>query len=61
MAHSADLIARRLAAAGCRHAFGIPGGEVLAVMDALDRAGIRVLLARHETCAGLHGRGRPPP
>ena len=57
MPHSADLIARRLAAAGCRHAFGIPGGEVLAVMDALDRAGIRVVLARHETCAGFMGEG----
>ena len=57
MPHSADLIARRLAAAGCRHAFGIPGGEVLAVMDALDRAGIRVALARHETCAGFMGEG----
>ena len=57
MPSSADLIARRLAAAGCRHAFGIPGGEVLALMDALDRAGIRVVLARHETCAGFMGEG----
>ena len=57
MPDSADLIARRLAAAGCRHAFGIPGGEVLALMDALDRAGIRVVLARHETCAGFMGEG----
>jgi len=57
MPHSADLIAERLAAAGCRYAFGIPGGEVLAVMDALDRAGIRVLLARHETAAGFMGEG----
>ena len=57
MPSSADLIARRLAAAGCRYAFGIPGGEVLAVMDALDRAGIRVVLARHENCAGFMGEG----
>ncbi len=57
MADAADLIARRLAGAGCRHAFGIPGGEVLAVMDALDRAGIRVMLARHENCAGFMGEG----
>ncbi len=57
MPDSADLIARRLAAAGCRHAFGIPGGEVLAIMDALDRAGIRVVLARHENCAGFMGEG----
>ncbi len=57
MPDAADLIARRLAAAGCRHAFGIPGGEVLALMDALDRAGIRVLLARHENGAGFMGEG----
>ena len=57
MASSADLIARRLAAAGCRHAFGIPGGEVLAIMDALERAGISVVLAKHENCAGFIGEG----
>ena len=57
MASSADLIARRLAAAGCRYAFGIPGGEVLAIMDALERAGIRVVLAKHENCAGFMGEG----
>ncbi|OYW97355.1 MAG: hypothetical protein B7Z14_17940, partial [Bosea sp. 32-68-6] len=37
----ADIIAARLAAAGATHAFGIPGGEVLALVDALGRAGIR--------------------
>ena len=57
VASSADLIARRLAAAGCRYAFGIPGGEVLAIMDALERAGIRVVLAKHENCAGFMGEG----
>ena len=57
MASSADLIARRLAAAGCRYAFGIPGGEVLAIMDALERAGIRVVLAKHENCAGFMSEG----
>ena len=56
-ASSADLIARRLAEAGCRYAFGIPGGEVLAIMDALERAGIRVVLAKHENCAGFMGEG----
>jgi len=54
---AADLIARRLYEAGCRHAFGIPGGEVLALTDALDRAGIKVTLARHENCAGFMGEG----
>ena len=57
MASSADLIARRLAEAGCRHAFGIPSGEVLAILDALERAGIRVVLAKHENCAGFMGEG----
>ena len=57
MASSADLIARRLAEAGCRYAFSIPGGEVLAIMDALERAGIRVVLAKHENCAGFMGEG----
>ncbi len=57
MTTAADIIARRLYRAGCRHAFGIPGGEVLAIVDALDRAGIRVVLAKHENCAGFMGEG----
>ncbi len=46
-------VARRVHQAGARHAFGIPGGEVLAVMDALDRAGIRFHLVKHETAGGF--------
>jgi acetolactate synthase-1/2/3 large subunit len=53
----ADIIARRLHAAGCRYAFGIPGGEVLVLMDALKRVGIKVILAKHENCAGFMGEG----
>lgn len=53
----ADRIARRLALAGCRHAFGIPGGEVLALVDALDRTGIRVVTTRQETAAGIMAEG----
>lgn len=49
----ADLLAGRLAAAGATHAFGIPGGEVLALVDALERAGIHFMLARHENAAGF--------
>lgn len=49
----ADIFARRLHAAGCRHAFGIPGGDVLVVMDALERAGIRLVLTKHELKAEL--------
>lgn len=54
---ASDIIAARLAVAGCRHAFGIPGGEVLALMDALDRAGLRVTLVRHENAGGFMAEG----
>ena len=53
----ADLLAARLAAAGATHAFGIPGGEVLALVDALERAGIRFRLAKHENAAGFMAEG----
>lgn len=53
----ADLMAAQLAAAGATHAFGIPGGEVLALVDALERAGIRFHLARHENAAGFMAEG----
>ncbi|TCR66421.1 thiamine pyrophosphate-binding protein [Bosea sp. BK604] len=53
----ADHLAARLAAAGATHAFGIPGGEVLALVDALERAGIRFLLAKHENAAGFMAEG----
>jgi len=54
---AADYLARRLFEAGCRHAFGMPGGEVLTVMDALARAGIEVTLARHENAAAFMAEG----
>jgi acetolactate synthase-1/2/3 large subunit len=54
---AADHLARRLYEAGCRHAFGMPGGEVLTVMDALARAGIEVVLARHENAAAFMAEG----
>ncbi|MCR9257089.1 MAG: thiamine pyrophosphate-binding protein [Alphaproteobacteria bacterium] len=57
MPTGADLIARRLAAAGCRHAFGMPGGEVLAVMDALDANGIDFTLVKHENAGGYMAEG----
>ncbi|MEL6267702.1 MAG: thiamine pyrophosphate-binding protein, partial [Pseudomonadota bacterium] len=53
----ADVVARRLHAAGVRHAFGIPGGEVLALVEALERAGIAFHLARHENAAGFMAEG----
>ena len=54
---AADVLARRLHQAGCRHAFGLPGGEVLTVIDALERAGITFHLAKHENAAGFIGEG----
>jgi acetolactate synthase I/II/III large subunit len=53
----ADILARALHAAGARRVYGIPGGEVLALIEALDRAGIGVHLARHENAAGFMAEG----
>lgn len=50
---AADILARRLYEAGCRFAFGMPGGEVLTLLDALEKAGIRFVLAKHENAAGF--------
>ncbi|MEP2718159.1 thiamine pyrophosphate-binding protein [Pseudophaeobacter sp.] len=54
---AADVLARRLYEAGCRHAFGMPGGEVLTLVDALVKAGIEFHLAKHENAAGFMGEG----
>jgi acetolactate synthase-1/2/3 large subunit len=53
----ADVVAERLHAAGCRYAFGMPGGEVLTMVDALEKAGIRFILAKHENAAGFMAEG----
>lgn len=66
MATAAQLIARRLAEAGCRRVFGIPGGEVLSLMEAMRQEGIEFVLAKHENSAGFmaegawHATGQPP-
>ena len=57
MPTAAEILARGLYEAGCRHAFGIPGGEVLTVMHALDDAGIKFALAKHENPAGFMAEG----
>ncbi|MBD1548993.1 thiamine pyrophosphate-binding protein [Roseibium aggregatum] len=57
MTTGADIIAGKLHAVGCRHAFGIPGGEVLALMDSLDRAGLRFVLVKHENAGGFMAEG----
>ena len=54
---AADLVARRLFDAGCRHAFGMPGGEVLTIVDALEKAGIKFILCKHENSAGFMAEG----
>lgn len=54
---AADALARRLYAVGCRTAFGMPGGEVLTLIDALEQAGIRFVLAKHENAAGFMAEG----
>ena len=56
-ATTVEVIAGRLAETGCQFAFGMPGGEVLSMMDALDRAGVRVVLVKHENCGGFMGEG----
>lgn len=52
-----DIIGRALAEAGATHAFGIPGGEVLALMDGLARAGITFVLVKHENAGGFMAEG----
>lgn len=54
---AADVLAQRLFAAGCRYAFGMPGGEVLTLLDALEKAGISFVLAKHENAAGFMAEG----
>ena len=53
----ADLVARTFYLAGIRHAFGMPGGEVVTFIDALEHAGIRFVLARNETAAAMMAAG----
>ena len=53
----ADIIGQALAQAGATHAFGIPGGEVLALMQGLKDAGIDFVLTKHENAAGFMAEG----
>ena len=54
---AADLVAKRLYDAGCRTAFGMPGGEVLTIIDALEAAGIKFVLCKHENAGGFMAEG----
>ena len=49
----ASATARLLADAGINRVFGLPGGEVLVLMDELRRAGVDFVLMRHEANAGI--------
>ncbi len=47
----ADILAETLQAAGIATIFGLPGGENVAVLDALRRRGMRFVLVRNESSA----------
>ena len=52
MANASEIIGKRLYHEGCRRAFGIPGGEVLVLMEGLRKSGIDFVLTKHETVPG---------
>jgi acetolactate synthase-1/2/3 large subunit len=47
MSSTAAATARLIADAGIERAFGLPGGEVLVLIDALRTAGVDFVLMRH--------------
>ncbi len=53
----ADHLAAALVGCGVTTGFGIPGGETLWLLESLRLNGIRFVLARHETGAGLMAEG----
>jgi len=53
MTSTAAAVAAILADAGIERVFGLPGGEVLVLMEELRRSGIDFVLMRHEANAGL--------
>lgn len=57
MPRLADIIAQTLVAHGVRHAFGMPGGEVVTLLDGLRAAGIGFTLCRHETAGAIMAAG----
>src|SRR5512134_3534387 len=50
---TAAAVAQGLAEAGIRKVFGLPGGEVLVLIDELRKVGVDFVLMRHEANAGL--------
>ncbi|WP_029031084.1 thiamine pyrophosphate-binding protein [Salinarimonas rosea] len=57
MRRVADTVALTLHAHGVRHAFGMPGGEVVTLVDALGAAGVRFLLVRGESAGAIAAAG----
>jgi acetolactate synthase-1/2/3 large subunit len=53
----AGLIATTLHECGVRTVFTLPGGHILALLDACERAGIRLVDVRHEGAAALAAEG----
>ncbi|HWZ34458.1 MAG TPA: thiamine pyrophosphate-binding protein [Bryobacteraceae bacterium] len=51
MPTNAEVMAKTLAERGVEYVFGLPGGEIVAFIDACRRAGIRFLLTGHESSA----------
>ncbi|MGI8741032.1 MAG: thiamine pyrophosphate-binding protein [Bryobacteraceae bacterium] len=51
MSTHAEVMAETLVARGVEYVFGLPGGEILAFVDACRRAGLRFLLTGHEASA----------
>lgn len=45
--------AKRLRALGVRYAFGIPSGQILAVIEAFEACGVRFILISHDMTAAL--------
>src|SRR5512147_3200275 len=50
---NAGILAARLRAHGVRYAFGIPSGQVLALIEAFTQRGIRYVLVSHEMTAAF--------
>src|SRR5438045_8036229 len=53
MPTTAAATATAIADAGIERVFGLPGGEILVLMDELRRAGVDFVLMRHEANAGI--------
>jgi acetolactate synthase I/II/III large subunit len=53
MTSTARAVAQAIAQAGIDRVFGLPGGEVLVLIDELRRAGVDFVLMRHEANAGI--------